>query len=162
VAIWQVPIEFIPALWAKENDYKSDSLYDEEGFDTTCAWKEHQPKKDLEKIFGQILPKAKSWDEELTLWGSDKIHDIHVWHENGLVFSIGFRLDLREKVTSIMGALIEAAKELDCVFFAPSQKTIFEPNMFAFTQCIRKSGAAKFAKDPMGYLDEISNEHNKT
>jgi hypothetical protein len=162
VAIWQVPIEFVPTLWAEENDFKVAQLYDEDGFDTSCAWEKHQPTKDLERLFGHILPAAKSWDEDLLLWGNDKTHDIHVWREEGLIFSIGFRLDLREKITSIASSLIEVANELDCVFFVPDQEKLFEPNMFAFIQYVRNSNAAKFVKDPAGYLDEVSSEINKT
>jgi len=156
VAVWQVPIEFVPAKWAKENDFEVERLYGEEGFDTTSAWLENQPTEDLESLFTSILPKANSWSEDLSLWGHTEVHDISVWYEEGKIFSIGFRLDLRENVSSIILKLCGAAKVLDCVLFVPGQKVMIEPNSFVLQQYILKSNAAKFVSDPEGFLRSLS------
>ncbi|MDD8058552.1 hypothetical protein [Shewanella metallivivens] len=156
MAVWQVPIEFVPAKWAEENNFEVESLYGEDGFDTTCAWIENQPTKDLDTIFSPILPKVDSKDEDLSLWGNDKVHDISVWHEEGEILSIGFRLDLRENIISIMSALCEAATSLNCVLFVPGQKVILNPNVFELKQYILKSNAAKYVNDPEGFLNGLS------
>ena len=156
MAFWQVPIEFVPAKWAEENNFDVESLYGEDGFDTTCAWIENQPTKDLDAIFSPIFPKAESWDEDLSLWGNDKVHDISVCFEEGEIFSIGFRLDLRENIISIMSALCEAATALNCVLFVPGQKVMLNPNVFELKQYILKSNTAKFVSDPEGFLNGLS------
>ena len=156
MAVWQVPVEFVPAKWAEENNFEVEALYGEDGFDTTYAWIENQPTKDLNAIFSPILPKADSWSEDLSLWGNDKAHDISVWHEDGEFFSIGFRLDLRENVTGIMSALCEAAKELNCVLFVPGQKVMLNPNVFELKQFVLKSNAARFVSDPESFLNGLS------
>jgi hypothetical protein len=68
---------------------------------------------------------------------------------------IGFRLDLRENVTSIMSALCEAARVLNCVLFVPGQKAMLTPNVFELMQYFLKSNAAKFLKDQEGFLNEL-------
>lgn len=152
MAVWQVSFEFVPVKWAEENNFKVESLYGDSGFDTACAWIENQPAKDLDAIFSSILPKAVSWSEDLALWGDDKVHDINVWCEKGEILSIGFRLDLRENIKSIMPALCAVAASLNCVLFVPGQKIIINPNVFELKRCILKSDAAKFARDPEGSL----------
>uniref|UniRef100_A0A5B8R1V2 Uncharacterized protein n=1 Tax=Shewanella decolorationis TaxID=256839 RepID=A0A5B8R1V2_9GAMM len=83
------------------------------------------------------------------------MHDISAWHEKGEILSIGFRLDLRENITSITPALCKAAATLNCVLFVPGQKVMFSPNIFELKQYILKSNAAKFVSDPEGFLDEL-------
>ena len=156
MAVWQILIELVPAKWAEENNFETAPLYEEDGFDTTCAWIESQPTKDLHVIFSPILPKAASWSEDLSLWGNEKLHDISVWHEEGEIFSIGFRLDLRENITSIMSALCDAASVLNCVLFVPEQKVMLNPSVFELKHYILTSNAAKFVSNPEGFLHEFS------
>jgi hypothetical protein len=155
MAIWQVPIELVPVNWAEANNYSSELLYDEDGFDTTCAWRGNQPSQDLDLVFSRVLPKAESWSEDLTIYGCDKKHDINIWHEEGLIFSIGFRLDLRENVAGLMNSLVNSAIELNCVIFIPGQHVLFKPNVFELKQYVLKSNAARFVKDPEAFLNEI-------
>lgn len=152
MAVWQIPIEFVPAKWAEENNFEVESLYGEDGFDTSCAWIENQPAQDLDAIFSPILPKVDSWDEDLSLWGNVKVHDISVWYEEGKILSIGFRLDLRENIAGIISLLCEAASALNCVLFVPGQKIMLAPNIFELKQYIVKSNAAKFVRNPKGFL----------
>jgi hypothetical protein len=150
MALFQVNIELIPAEWAEENDYSVENLYDDDGYDTSSAWEKFQLIKDLN--FDDILPKGKSWDKDLQVWGNDKKHDINVWYENGNVTSIGFRLDLREDINSLINKLVNVAEEFNCVLFVPGQEIIVKPNMFELKKYILKSDAAKFVKDPVSYF----------
>lgn len=161
MAIWQVPIEFVPAQWVEENNYNIDLLYGEEGFDTSLAWLKFQPTEDYANLFSSILPKAESWSEDLELWGESPVHDISVWHEEGVIEGVGFRLDLREDFRELAKQLLAAAETLDCYLFVPGQKVVFKPDMVALIQYIRQSNAAKFVMDPHDYLDEVSKKHNK-
>ena len=102
------------------------------------------------------MPKADSWSDDLSLWGNDNVHDISVWHGEGKIFSIGFRLDLRENITSILSALCEAASALNCMLFVPGQKVILNPNVFELKRYILKSNAAKFVSDPEGFLNGLN------
>lgn len=115
----------------------------------------NQPAENLDSVFLVILPKAVSWSEDLSVWGSDKQHDISVGHEDGIIMSIGFRLDLRENVTGLISALCDAAISLNCVLFIPGQKIMFKPNMFELKRYILNSNAAKFVHDPEQFLNDV-------
>lgn len=97
----------------------------------------------------------ESWSEDLTIYGCDKKHDINIWHEEGLIFSIGFRLDLRENVAGLMNSLVNSAIELNCVIFISGQHVLFKQNVFELKQYVLKSKAARFVKDPEVLLNEI-------
>ncbi|WP_299775891.1 hypothetical protein [uncultured Pseudoteredinibacter sp.] len=161
MAIWQFPIELVPSQWVETNDFNIELLYGEEGYDTTLAWENYQPNNNYKQIFTDILPVTDSWDKELELWGDTKVHDISVWFDEGKIFSIGFRLDLREQIRELVNKIISAAEKLDCYFFVPGQKIIFKPDFISFIQYARQSNAAKFVNDPMKCLDEVAEKHNK-
>ncbi len=88
MATWQFSVVLIPASWAEENSYSSSALYDDEGYDTECAWKGRQPESGFKAVLGDILPPSKSWHEELLTWGNEKEHDIQVWFENETIDGI--------------------------------------------------------------------------
>jgi len=156
VAVWQVPIELIPSRWAKENNFLTDSLYDDEGYaDVELAWKNNQPTNNIEAIFSNILSKGESWSEKLNLWGNTESTDISLWREGEKVESIRIRLDLRENVLSLMVGLVSAATELECVLFIPGQKIIIQPNISDLKQAVLKSNAAKFVEDPVAFLESV-------
>lgn len=155
MAVWQFTIELVPVRWAEANEYETDLLYGEDGYDTSRAWDGVQPTKDIDGMLGNIFPKKESWSEDLTIWGNEETHDINVWSENGKVFSIRFRLDLRHDITGLMGALVRVAADIDCVLFVPEKKIMFTPNVFELKQYIENSNAARFVKNPSKYLEEV-------
>lgn len=92
MATWQFSVVFIPALWAEENNYSSLLLYDEEGYNTECAWKGRQPKAGFQDVLAEILPPSKSWHDDLLAWGNTKENDIQVWYEDETIEGIHIRL----------------------------------------------------------------------
>jgi len=159
VAVWQVPVELVPRPWTKEHGSSTEALYDEDGFhDTSCAWKGNQPIQNLEDVFGKILPKSTSSDDEVSLWGSDKKHDISAWYEDSSVVSIGFRIDMRESLNELLSQLVNAAQKLNCQFFITGQQKIIEPNIFELKTYLLKSNAAKFVNNPIEFLKDVDNE----
>lgn len=160
MAIWQVKIELVPLDWAEKNIFDAESLYDSEGmYDTSYAWKNNQPHIDFERMIRTILPAKESWNEELNIWGKSKNDDIQVWREQGLVESIGFRIDLRKDPTKITKELLSFANEIKCTLFFPEQKIIVKPEASITIQIIRNSGAAKFVSAPHAYLNSINNTY---
>ena len=155
MAIWQFNIEFIPRKWAEENNYNASLLYSEEGYDTEIAWLNNQPINDFQSILSNIFPPSKSWHENLLCWGNEKEHDIQVWFENNEIDSFQFRMDLNQKLNSLISKVINTAKELDCVFFYPEHEIITIANEFELKKALNNSGAAKFINDPQGYLSSL-------
>ena len=41
------------------------------------------PKHGLHQLFSEFLPKAKSWHENLQIWGDTESTDIQAWYEKG-------------------------------------------------------------------------------
>ncbi|AWB57592.1 hypothetical protein [Colwellia sp. Arc7-D] len=158
MAVWQVTIDFIPLQWAEENGFKTEKLYDEDGFDPTCTWIDQQPRDDFEKVFDAILPRSESWSKDLTLWGDTKTNDISVWRDDANVSSIDFRLDLSKNYVSLMNSLVDSAISLNCVLFIPGQHVVIKPNIFELKKHILKSSAAKYVKDPEAFFNDVGSE----
>ncbi len=156
MATWQFSVVLIPTSWAEENSYSSSALYDEEGYDTECAWKDRQPESGFKAMLGEILPPAKSWHEELLTWGNEKEHDIQVCFENEKINSIHIRLDLNQNLNEIIVKVVKAAKNLNCSLFFPEFKLIAKANEFELKNAIKLSNAEKFVRNPQEFLNEIS------
>jgi hypothetical protein len=149
---------YIPAQWAEDNNFKTDSLYDEDGFNTVSVWVENTPRKDYEISFNSILPQTKSWDDEIDIWGNPETNDLTIIREGNQVECIQCRLDLRDNVFGLINSIINSAISLNCVFFIPSQKVIINPNLFELKKYISKSSAAKYIKDPEAFLSNLASE----
>jgi hypothetical protein len=158
LAIWQVPIVFIPAQWAQDNQFKADSLYDEDGFDTKVVWSQDVEIKGFKNYFNSILPVAESWNEEIDIWGNTQTNDLTIIREGNQIECIMCRLDLRDDVFSLMSSIINIALKFNCVLFVPSQRVIIEPNLFVLKKHLTQSNAAKFIKDPEVFLNSLPSE----
>jgi hypothetical protein len=60
MAAWQFQIVLIPQEWAVEANFDSSSLYESDGYETTIAWKRHQPTSDFKDQLSKVLPESKS------------------------------------------------------------------------------------------------------
>ncbi|MDO7086265.1 hypothetical protein WNY51_04270 [Pseudocolwellia sp. AS88] len=158
MAIWQFSIVFIPAQWAEDNKFKTDSLYGEDGFETSHVWSRNAGKKDFETSFNSILPKAESWSDEIDIWGNAKTNDLTIFREGNKIQCIQFRLDLRDKVLGLTKSIINSAISLNCVLFIPSKKVIIKPNIFELKKYITQSSAAKYIENPEAFLRGLAFE----
>jgi len=156
MATWQFSVVFIPSSWAEANSYNSSLLYDEDGYDTECAWKDKQPDSSFIKVLSEILPASKSWHDDLLTWGDTKEHDIQVWYEEKKIDGIHIRIDLNKDLNEIIIKVVKAAKTLGCSLFFPEFKKIVEANEFELKSALKKSNAAKFVNNPQEFLNEIS------
>jgi hypothetical protein len=161
MAIWQISVELLPLEWVESQNNPIEFLYNEDGYDTSPSWINNQPSIDYKELFSDILPVADSWDEDLELWGATKVHDISVWFDEGGIFSIGFRLDLREDIQSIALNLISVANKMNCCLFDPSQKIIYKADLPSFLKVAQNSNASKFSNDPHSLFEELATKHNK-
>ena len=156
MATWQFSVVLIPASWAEEHSYSSSTLYDDDGYDTECAWEGRQPETGFKELLGEILPPSKSWHADLLAWGNEKEHDIQVWVENEIIDGIHIRLDLNQNLNEIIIKVVNAAKSLNCALFFPEFRSVVQANEFELKNAINKSNAAKFVNNPQEFLNEIS------
>lgn len=156
MAVWQFNIQLIPAEWAEENNFDVANLYSTDSFDTEIAWSRKQPRYDFKEILSEVLPKSESWHIDLLTWGDSQGHDIQVWYENKTVESMCFRVALNQKTEGVIEGILKAALELNCVFFFPETKTIGASERVVLTAAVYNSNAAKFVKNPRGFLKNLS------
>ena len=156
MAAWQFALVLVPKAWFEKSGNRVDALLYDDGYETYQAWRDYQPKIDLDRLCGSLLPAAPSWSEEIKKWGSEKQTDVQVGYEDGLVESIRIRINVRENSMALLSKIVEVAKALDCLFFLPEEKAVIEPNIFELNTAILRSRAARFLKDPEGYLKGLT------
>jgi hypothetical protein len=137
MATWQFSVVLLPASWAEEHSFNSSLLYDDEGYDTECTWKDRQPATSFRTVLSEILPASASWHEDLHTWGNEEEHDIQVWYENKKIDGIHIRLDLNQELNDIIVKVVKAAKSLDCVFFFPELKEVVKANEFELMNALK-------------------------
>ena len=96
MAIWQFPVYLIPYSWAKKHEFDADCLFDENGFTTESIWDSFQLENDFKDRIERVLPKAKSWSDELLLWGDQDKNDIQIWFNERIYEGVLVRIDLRD------------------------------------------------------------------
>jgi hypothetical protein len=156
MAIFQAVIQLIPRQWAEENPLLLYPEVKSKSPDASLAWVAYPPLLDFEPILGKILPSSKSWDRNLSCWGSDKTNDIQVWRNSGHIESVQIRLDLRKEIGALLSRIVIAATALDCVLWMPERNVIGESNVFSLKKILMESDAARFIKDPHVFLSELS------
>lgn len=158
MAIWQFSVEFI----SKENLVKYfgeiPAVIDEETY-----WKEDlcggiKLPKDYESFLNSLGEKEKlKWTQESYNWGDydDGTH-ITIDLQDKSDITISARFHIEEWDEPFINTVLEFARMCDCVLITLN-RTIFEPELDLFVAEFKKSGAYKFSKDPIGYLqsDEL-------
>lgn len=154
MALWQFQIEFIPRAWLEDAAGDLSPLFGEEGRDMLPAWRDHQPALPVEELFSDILPPAPGRYAGEFYWGDEKRTDAHVWYGDGLVESIGVRVDARDYSARLLEQVAELADALNCDLLIPDVRKVIAPNVFALSTALRTSRAARYVRGPRQYLDE--------
>lgn len=155
MATWQFKIELIPRQWAEGSEGEIEALYDSEGYDSTSTWVQYPPTIDVESLIERIMPKGKSWHSDLHAWGDEERNDIQIWYKGGKLECLVVRLDLRENMDNLLAKIADLAKTLDCLIFVPEFKTIINPTVSELGKAAAQSNAARFVKDPEGFLNKL-------
>jgi hypothetical protein len=106
MAIWQYVFTVIPCGSVSNGSFKP--TLDEDGlFETEPYWLitkvSTQPFNQIE----QILPKGKSWSENLLVFGDLQSNCFEVLFEGDLVVSVSFRIDYTSDYGEVLSSLIE-------------------------------------------------------
>lgn len=151
---WQFHIEFIPRAWHKRAGGDLSPLFDEEGYDTLPAWRDHQPASSLNDLFSPIFPAAPVSSGDCLFWGNHQHTDAHVCREREMVASVGMHLDVRGCGARLLNIVAELASGLGCVLLVTDERRVIEPNVFALSKALRTSRAARYVQDPHHILDD--------
>ena len=66
MAIWQFTVGLVPRAWVEMEGNVPAMLYDADGYyDTSIAWRQNQPKVDLDVLMSQVLPATESRIDEM-------------------------------------------------------------------------------------------------
>ena len=111
MAIWQFPFFIIPDVWAEQQDGNFTKHLSEDGWELKNVWMSSAKPISFLKEFDQIIPRAKSWHDELAVWKSrEHDSDIYAWHSEGNLTDLQVRLDMRAGVKGMIDDITEFCK----------------------------------------------------
>jgi hypothetical protein len=161
VAVWQfkftvIPVEGILTVHGKMVDVvpqfaarPPDALFDDEkAFPNYWEGIDSTPMK---KLAESVLPLAKSWSDEATMYGNTKTDDIQIWED-----SVDVRLDCSKLNLKLLEAVVSAAREWNCCLVLCEGGRIVSPALDLLLDAVNASSAMKFVKNPKAFLE--SNE----
>ncbi|MBO9525215.1 MAG: hypothetical protein J7517_03660 [Sphingobium yanoikuyae] len=154
MSIWQFTFDLIPAACAFKYDAPLIRLSRDEMNDISLAI----PKVNLDIIvnkFQTILPACKSWSRDLLIFGDEDHTNMKIWLDEESIDSITFQLSAYENAQdALIYAICHTAENLNCVF-VKRDGTIFQPIIFTLGRMMLQSRAARFVRDPEGFLKAL-------
>jgi hypothetical protein len=157
MAIWQFTVGLVPRAWVEMEGNVLAMLYDADGYyDTSIAWRQNQPKVDLDVLMSQVLPAIESKIVEMKFWGDETKSDIHVCFDRNTVESVQVRIDTRVDSIELCFKIVELARALDCYLFFPEARSISIPYQGSICNAVQQSTAARFAAAPRAFLSDLA------
>ncbi|EAY24871.1 hypothetical protein [Microscilla marina] len=106
MAIWQYNFIVVPRKYLINSEVKVS--FDKDGFlDDETYWLNDKVNCDLFGEISTVLPKAKPWHKDLTLFGRQDSNCFEVYSEYGLVESVSFRIDFTTLYKDILDFILE-------------------------------------------------------
>ena len=106
MALWQYTFHALP----KESvDKFSTHLISNniDGFDDIIFWADNAMNKNIFHCINDILPKGKSWCNEIDLYGDQESNCLEVLFERDIVESVSFRIDFTSNYEFVLSQLIQ-------------------------------------------------------
>lgn len=108
-----------------------------------------------EQEFSSLLPRANSWSSSITVWGGDNDgHRFELHYDNGKLFELKIRFDLRVLDREFLDAVLEFIDGHDYVLWT-EEGVVLEPILSVVLQDIAKSRAFSFVRDPGEFLNRL-------
>ncbi len=108
MAIWQYTFHVLPKESIKTLSPDHHFKKNERQFDDEFYWKLNPINKTFFRSMQNILPKNKSWSNEIDLYGAQESNCFEVLSDDKRnVLSVSFRIDFRNKYESILNYIIE-------------------------------------------------------
>ena len=107
MAIWQYSFLVIPNVVFEKGNLRQ--FLDEDGvFDDESCWLMEPIKTDFFNDIERILPKNRSWSDEIVLFGNEDSNRFEVYKdENENVVSVSFRIDYTSDYEEILRSLVD-------------------------------------------------------
>lgn len=123
-------------------------------------WAAGEVSTNLRQELNKVLPRGESWTEQLEVFGDLEATCITILKEGGVVTNVDARLDLRTLTAQAGKAVLDFARELDCLLMT-NRNDLINPDSADLVEAIRTSGAYQFVKDPRGFLSEGVSPRNE-
>lgn len=109
MAIWQFAIIVLPKKQFSEEHSGTGDRLTKSDYEKIDFWKETHLDKSTFDVFGNVLPRGKSWSDDIHLFGSTDSNCIEIIEDNGKVSEIIARLDMRTDYDTVLSTLVEFA-----------------------------------------------------
>jgi hypothetical protein len=108
MAVWQYTFQVLPR--ESVNTFAEDFFFNrkDEVFDDEPYWKKYPLKKNFFSKIDSILKKAKSWSNDINLYGNQESNCFEVLSDSeDYVLSVSFRIDFTSNYESVLSYIIE-------------------------------------------------------
>lgn len=122
--------------------------------DFDLAWQQ-QPGSDVNRIIDAIAPRYRSWSNDILMWGSENGNRIHLVYENTRVAEVSCRISVPQEHENFANGVITLASRCDWLLVLTND-ALAEPNGNLLLAAVRESNAARFAANPIEFLDGLS------
>ena len=157
MAIWQFTTYLIPESACTADGTLPGLSVTEDGFKLSRLRFANSPEQ-LENLVADVLPPEKSWHKDLRAFGCVTSHDIQLWYEDGELSEAQVRIDLREVTRAYVTQIVKLAHDTRCLFFDLETQRVLPADDKALITAIQQSRAAKFVRDPRGFIESLSTE----
>ena len=154
MAVWQFTVALLPQRWIDAGGV-IESLFGAEGFDPSVSWVEFEA-KGLEASLKAVLPAAKSWHAELTLWGNVETDDIQLWSTHERIESLQVRFDLRRPNIFLFREIVRVADDRSLAIVSLATRRKLPLDVHQLLRAAAESDAAHFATDPQSFLLQVA------
>lgn len=155
MAVWQFPLDLVSAQAARVQGLETIRLEPEQ-LDRITLRLSSNEETELFEMLGKLMPERKGWTNEVRFYGDEKTNDAHVSFEDTSVGHVQFRLDANDLSLPLIGGICAIARRFDCVLVARAGGAVIQPRCEAILREVLQSGAARFVRDPEGYLAEAA------
>jgi hypothetical protein len=108
MAIWQYTFHVLPKESVETLSSEYHFIKGEDGFDDEPFWKLNPVNRGFFQPMLKILPKNKSWSNEIDLYGNQESNCLEViFQEGGNIISVSFRIDFRGNYEMILSNIVE-------------------------------------------------------
>lgn len=137
MAIWQYNFTLIPR--ASFLDKSLNVHFDMDGlFEDNIYWDLVSINIDFFSDIDAIIPKGKSWSNNIILFGSEKANCFEVYKDEQKVKSVSFRVDFSSNYEDFLRGVIEFAL-LKNLLIVDEEYNILEPNFLSINKLIESS-----------------------
>jgi hypothetical protein len=118
--------------------------------DVHLPWDERLP-SDYPERLGRLLPPGPAWDPSQELWGEPDGDCLEVWWRSEL----SARFDMRRPRTDLHAAFAHLVEATGGSFGIPDRLGTMPATTEALHSALEETAAARFARDPRGFLDGV-------